>query len=448
MFASPDRTFLTDNGTYAGNQRKGEGMQSDDGRTVKYELVDKIDRRTFGGKPLQSDLIAPAEEGLLMQPRRQSKNVTFHGMPATAVGPGHCNLFEGKWVADSQETLYKNYSCPILSQPQNCRGNGRPDQGYERWRWKPEGCSLPRLDVQAFFRLMKGKTLAFVGDSVARNQMESLMCILWQVEVPQNRGFRRMQRWYFPIHSVTIIRIWSAWLTHISHEAFGIVPENITKVHLEFPDEKYMDFLSKLDVLVISSGHWFTKRTAYISKGEVVGAQLWSDKRLLKKVESANAFAITTRTALRAIISHPDYKGLTILRTYSPDHYEGGAWNTGGSCTGKTRPLRDTEVAFNAYTDMMRRHQLEAFAEVERNITNGSKLRLMDITPVFENRADGHPGPYRSLDPKKITKRGPRGEPPPQDCLHWCMPGPIDTWNEFVLEIIRQQQEESRLLYT
>ena len=70
---------------------------------------------------------------------------------------------------------------PIITQMQNCQGNGRPDKDYENWRWKPEECILPRFDGTKFLELMRGKTLAFVGDSVARNQMESLLCILWQV---------------------------------------------------------------------------------------------------------------------------------------------------------------------------------------------------------------------------------------------------------------------------
>ncbi|KAK1620238.1 hypothetical protein QYE76_051507 [Lolium multiflorum] len=91
-----------------------------------------------------------------------------------------CDLYRGEWFFDSSGPLYTNNSCPLITKTQNCQANGRPDKGYENWRWKPEKCILPRFDARKFLELMRGKTLAFVGDSVARNQMESLLCILWQ----------------------------------------------------------------------------------------------------------------------------------------------------------------------------------------------------------------------------------------------------------------------------
>lgn len=94
---------------------------------------------------------------------------------------GICDMYKGRWIHDPIGPLYTNNSCRIITQSQNCQGNGRPDNGYENWRWKPDKCDLPRFDARRFLELMRGKTLAFVGDSVARNQMESLLCILWQV---------------------------------------------------------------------------------------------------------------------------------------------------------------------------------------------------------------------------------------------------------------------------
>ncbi|KAL9237089.1 hypothetical protein vseg_011677 [Gypsophila vaccaria] len=353
-----------------------------------------------------------------------------------------CDLFHGEWFHDSTGPVYTNNTCPVITQMQNCQGNGRPDKEYENWRWKPSQCELPKFNGTKFLELMSGKTLAFVGDSVARNQMESLLCLLWQVEAPKNRGNRHMQRWFFRSKSVMIVRIWSSWLVHQTSEASGYVPQGVTQLHLDVPDDTFMQYIPDFDVVVLSSGHWFAKQSVYLLNNEVVGTQLWSPpNKQPMKVNNVEAFGISVETCMAAMATHPNFTGLTILRSYSPDHYEGGAWNTGGSCTGKVRPILPGQLVENGFTNTMHEKQVTGFNRGVKKQTNGSKLKLMDITDVFSYRHDGHPGPYRSPDPNKITKRGPDGKPPPQDCLHWCMPGPVDTWNELVLEIIRREFE-------
>ncbi|GAB4832568.1 Protein yls7 [Ancistrocladus abbreviatus] len=383
-----------------------------------------------------------------------SENQESHDLPTSSVSGSNessagsvdsgCNLYHGHWFYDSSGPLYTNNSCPVLTQMQNCQGNGRPDKEYENWRWRPTQCELPRFNGTTFLELMNGKTLAFVGDSVARNQMESLLCMLWQVEVPEKRGNRHMQRWYFRSKSVTIVRIWSSWLVHQTSEPFSDVPKGVVKVHLDLPDETFMQYISNFDVVVLSSGHWFVKQSVYLLNNEIVGAQLWSPPQPISmKISSIEAFGKSVETSLTAMVTHPNYTGITIVRSYSPDHYEGGGWNAGGSCTGKVKPALPAELVENGFTNIMHEKQLTGVNRAIKKSTNRSKLKLMDITDAFSYRHDGHPGPFRSPDPNKITKRNPDGRPPPQDCLHWCMPGPVDTWNELALEIIRLEYEGS-----
>ncbi|PNX74636.1 protein trichome birefringence-like 18 [Trifolium pratense] len=251
-----------------------------------------------------------------------------------------------------------------------------------------------------------------------------------------------MQRYYFRSASVMIVRIWSSWLVKQTSEPFDYAPAGVDKLHLDAPDTKLMEYIPNFDVVVLSSGHWFAKQSVYILNNEIVGGQLWwPDKSKQMKVNNIQAYGISVETILTALAAHPTYKGLTIVRSYSPDHYEGGAWNTGGSCTGKVKPITLGKLVENEYTNTMHGQQVTGFNRAMEKATNQSKLKLMDITKVFQYRHDGHPGPYRSPDPNKITKRGPDGRPPPQDCLHWCMPGPVDTWNELVLEIIKREYE-------
>lgn len=54
-----------------------------------------------------------------------------------------CDFSAGKWVFDQSYPLYDS-SCPYLSTAVTCRKNGRPDSDYEKWKWKAQGCSIPR----------------------------------------------------------------------------------------------------------------------------------------------------------------------------------------------------------------------------------------------------------------------------------------------------------------
>ncbi|CAN1159010.1 Protein YLS7 [Linum perenne] len=426
-----------------------KGRKLEPGKNLVTSVTNNVDRKNTD--TVDKEVDKGANDGgtssvpLAADPKiKTGEDISAVASPKATTGSDDsgCDLFKGNWFFDPIGPSYKNNSCPVITQMQNCQGNGRPDSEYESWRWKPSQCDLPRFDARKFLELMRGKTLAFIGDSVARNHMESLMCLLWQAKVPKNRGNKRMHRYYFRSTSTMIIRMWSSWLVHQTPEAIDFAPEGVTKVHLDAPDENFMQYVPTFDVVVLSSGHWFAKQSAYVLNNEIIGGQLWwPDKSRVPKINNIEAFGISVETIVASMLTHPNYTGLTILRSYSPDHYEGGAWNTGGSCTGKTKPLAPGQLVKNDYTNVMHQKQVTGYHRGVKRATNKSKIKLMDITEVFSYRHDGHPGPYRSPDPHKRTKYGPDGKPPPQDCLHWCMPGPIDTWNELVLEIIRREFE-------
>ena len=56
-----------------------------------------------------------------------------------------CDIFHGRWVKDESYPLYKPGSCSIIDESFDCYGNGRPDFEYQRLRWQPFGCNIPRL---------------------------------------------------------------------------------------------------------------------------------------------------------------------------------------------------------------------------------------------------------------------------------------------------------------
>ncbi|KAJ1380813.1 PMR5 N-terminal domain, partial [Sesbania bispinosa] len=89
-----------------------------------------------------------------------------------------CDIFSGKWMPYPKGPYYDNETCHLIIDQQNCLKFGRPDREYLHWRWKPDECELQLFDATQFLKLVRGKKMAFVGDSVGRNQMQSLLCLL------------------------------------------------------------------------------------------------------------------------------------------------------------------------------------------------------------------------------------------------------------------------------
>lgn len=91
------------------------------------------------------------------------------------------DIFSGEWVPNSEAPYYTNTTCWAIHEHQNCMKYGRPDLGFLKWRWKPKECDLPLFDPFEFLEIVRGKSMAFVGDSVNRNHVQSLICLLSRV---------------------------------------------------------------------------------------------------------------------------------------------------------------------------------------------------------------------------------------------------------------------------
>ncbi|KAG6406706.1 hypothetical protein SASPL_134315 [Salvia splendens] len=75
----------------------------------------------------------------------------------------------------------------------------------------------------------------------------------------------------------------------------------------------------------------------------------------------------------------------------------------------------------NAGLDMVLRHMIHA-CDVNGHLyraLEGSKFQILEITRMSEFRADAHPS----------TAGGKRHD----DCMHWCLPGLTDTWNDLFI---------------
>lgn len=113
-----------------------------------------------------------------------------------------CNVFSGEWVPYSKGPYYDNETCNLILDQQNCMKFGRPDREFLKWRWKPDECELPLFDATLFLEIVRGKSMAFVGDSVGRNQMNSLLCLLSPVS---KNTYQSMPQCSFPTTRTQIL---------------------------------------------------------------------------------------------------------------------------------------------------------------------------------------------------------------------------------------------------
>jgi xyloglucan O-acetyltransferase len=116
--------------------------------------------------------------------------------------------------------------------------------------------------------------MAFIGDSMARNQLESLLCMLATKSQPElvynDSEENKFRRWVFKEYNTTVSVVWSPFLVK-GLEKSAASDLNHNKLYLDSAGEKWASELNKFDVMVFSIGHWFLHPAIYYEGQRVLG---------------------------------------------------------------------------------------------------------------------------------------------------------------------------------
>ncbi|KAJ6809651.1 protein trichome birefringence-like 19 isoform X1 [Iris pallida] len=344
-----------------------------------------------------------------------------------------CDLSRGEWIRDWQSPYYTNTTCYAIQEHQNCMKFGRPDSDYLKWRWKPDGCELPLFDPVRFLEAVRGKSMMFVGDSLARNQMQSLVCLLSRVEYPKDisettdENFKTV---FYQTHNFTISIFWSPFLVRNEQQTGGTAKSMLWNLYVDEIDRRWASRVDGFDYVVISAGNWFNRPSMFYENGKLFGC-LYCPSDIVQQQQQLSMHYSNRKAfhhAFRTINSSRKFKGMVILRTISPSHFENGVWDNGGDCV-RTKPFLRNETDLAGDELELYEAQLEEFAAAkEEGRRKGIEFRLLDMTRAMLQRPDGHPSRYGHWPDPRLTRSN--------DCVHWCLPGPVDMWNDLLAQVL------------
>ncbi|KAK1272342.1 hypothetical protein QJS04_geneDACA005968 [Acorus gramineus] len=337
---------------------------------------------------------------------------------------GECDVFSGKWVFDNDSyPLYDEGNCPYMSDQLACRKHGRRDLAYQKWRWQPNECNLKRWNATEMLEKLRGKRLMFVGDSLNRGQWISMVCMLQSV-IPAGKHSMtpnaRLTIFKAEEYNATVEFYWAPLLVEsnsddpVNHR----FNERIIRPNSAL---KHASQWENADILVFNTYLWWRS-------GPKIKLLWHTEDEICEAADGFEAMKLALEAWEDWVSSNVDpLKKRVFFVTMSPTHLLSQEWKprSEGNCFQETTPI-NKEFYWGTGSDI-------ATMQMVENVLSRlhSKVSVLNITQLSEYRKDGHPSIYRKFwetispqmlsDPKSYA-----------DCIHWCLPGVPDVWNELL----------------
>ncbi|PIN02064.1 hypothetical protein CDL12_25425 [Handroanthus impetiginosus] len=345
-----------------------------------------------------------------------------------------CDLFSGKWVYDNESyPLYKDYECKFMSDQLACGKFGRKDLDYQHWRWQPHHCDLPRFNATALLERLRNKRLVFVGDSLNRGQWVSMVCLLEKAIPPRlkymhNNG-SSLITFKAKEYNAKIEFYWAPLLVEsnsddpVNHR----LPDRIVRAQAI---EKHARHWTNADILIFNTYLWWRR-----PQMKILWGSFNTSDGIYKKVDMSRSYEMALKTWSDWLEIHVNRsKTQLFFMSMSPTHERSEEWgkSEGGNCYAETDMITQEGYRGKGTDPKMMQIVENTINELQKR---GLNVQMINITQLSDYRKEAHPSIYRKqwepLTEEQISN--PLGY---ADCIHWCLPGIPDVWNELLYAYI------------